>query len=174
MRTFSELSDALGLRKFLFSPLGTLYFVPSAPGSPRVMVRRFDGLLPPALAAPYAGLITACADWVAARPSVAADVRVLLPLEVGTDFVARPHPVYHASTDSYDPASPPAELAAMHRTVAAALEAPATGERDGVVTRVLARSLLEPTGRTYYDERERRFVVVEPKIEPSDLGVPAG
>ena len=125
-----------------------------------MIVRHFDRDLAPALVRPFGELNAEVqrhalvARWVHVEPTI----------EVGEDFVARPHHVYYQSLRSYDepdeddPVEPPEELAAMRTAVRAALGSPKT-ERERVVEEVLARSLLVATGKTYIDND--RFLVVE-------------
>src|SRR5436305_923928 len=101
MRQFTDIAAELGLKKYLDSPFGTLYFIPFAVGAPSIVVRRFDGEWPPELAAPYAELIRAAQRWIERHPGLARLVRVEQPVEVGSDFVARKHHRYHVSTDAY-------------------------------------------------------------------------
>jgi hypothetical protein len=175
MRNFAEIRAALGLRKFLDSRLGTLYFNPTAQGADRILVRHFDSAIPAELTAVYADLFEKVADWVDSSSAIAPYVRVERPVEVGPDFIARPYPVYYVSTDAYDYADeappPPPELDEMRTAVRAALSGKGTGPLDEsvVVARVLRASLLEPTGRTYFNEDEGTFVVVEPKIGEADV-----
>lgn len=172
MRTFADIRHELGLEKFLASPLGTLYITPDVPGQQDVIVRHFDSELPSALAPAYAEVMRAAQRWVEARPELERQIRVEQPIEVGSDFVARPHHVYVTSTRAYaeweDPPTPPRELATMRATLTAALQEPAN-ERDRIVGEVLARSLLQPTGKTYFHEGEGRFIVVEPGITRRDV-----
>jgi hypothetical protein len=171
MRTFAEIAREAGLKKFLESASGTLYFDTLGP-APRMIVRHFDRELPAALAPVFGALVVAAQRWVEARPAVARWVRVEPPLEIGADFVARPHHVYYQSLRSYDepddddPIEPPDELAPMRAAVRAAMGAPADA-RDAVVEAVLARSLLGPTGKTYLPDD--RFVVVEPSPRRDEL-----
>lgn len=175
MRDFDEIRSALGLRTFLASPAGTLYFDPEAQTADRVLVRHFDATVPPELTRAYADLVEAVADWVQANPGVSRYVRVQRPLEVGRDFVARQHLVYYYSTASYDDLDappPPPQLDRMRAAVLESLSAPGADRRGGrpaVVERVVTASLLEPTGRTYFDEVDDLFVVVEPKITSVDV-----
>lgn len=166
------MKQELGLQKFLASPLGTLYFVPSAPGRPRIIVRHFDGELSPAFVQPYADLIRAAQQWVERHSGLDRLVRIEQPTEVGEDFVARPHHTYSTSIDAYeeweDPPQPPAELTEMRDLLRAALLEPAD-PKEAIIHRVLARSLLEPTGKTYFHEGEGRFIVVEPKLTSDDV-----
>lgn len=174
MRDFEDVRSALGLQRFLASPAGTLYFNPAAQGADRILVRHFDATVPPDLTPVYADLIQAVGDWVQAAPGVARYVRVERPREVGRDFMVRPYPIYYVSTDAYDPDGPlpPPELDEMRRAVRAAMMRkggdPDRGEY-AVIERVVTASLLEPTGRTYFNESDGLFVVVEPKIDASDV-----
>lgn len=174
MRDFEDIRSALGLQKFLESPAGTLYFSPTAHGADRVLVRRFDATVPPDLTPVYADLVRAVADWVQAAPDVARYVRVERPFEVGRDFIARPYPIYYVSTDAYDADGPlpPPELDDMHKAVRAAVARRGADQDRGehvVIGRVVTASLLEPTGRTYFNENDDLFVVVEPKIDAADV-----
>lgn len=58
MRT-SKIRQVLGLKRFLSGPLGTMYYIPYAPGQEQVNVRHFDGALPPRFVNAYADLIGA-------------------------------------------------------------------------------------------------------------------
>jgi hypothetical protein len=177
MREFADIQRDLGLKKFLDSPLGTLYFVPFAPGAPRVIVRHFDSELPPTLVEPFADLVRAAQQWIEHRPELARLVRVEQPVEVGGDFVARKHHTYYTSTDAYveweDPPEPPEEFEQMRSAFRAAVGESAD-PKDAIIETVLARSLLEPTGKTYFgesdkNESEGQFIVVEPKLTREDV-----
>jgi hypothetical protein len=171
MRTFAEIAQTAGLKKFLESAAGTLYFDAQGP-APTMIVRHFDRDLAPALVRPFAELTVAAQRWVEAHPAVAQWVRVEPPIEVGEDFIARPHHVYYQSLRSYDepdeddPIEAPEELAPMRAAVRAALGRPAS-EHEQIVEAVLARSLLAATGKTYIDRDQ--FIVVEPTPTRSEL-----
>jgi hypothetical protein len=174
VRDFSALEQELGLRHFLVSPLGTLYYVPYAPGRPRVLVRRFDGELPATYVPAYADLVRSLQEWVARHAELERLVRIEQPLEVGTDFVARPHHTYQTAIDAYEDwengPKPPAELAEMRQALRAALvSGDETDARTAILGAVLTRSLLEPTGKTYFHEGEGRFVVVDPVLTRADV-----
>jgi hypothetical protein len=175
MRKFAEVQAELGLKKFLDSPLGALYFVPSLPGKPGIIVRHFDRDVPPALTGAFADLVNAAQQWIEEHPLVARYARVQLPIEVGQDFVSRQHHIYYTSTRSYedyeddeDPPEPPDELAEMRSSLQQALGHPAS-EKESIIEAVLARSLLEPTGKVYFNDDEGRFIVVEPKVTPQEI-----
>jgi len=172
MREFADIQRELGLQKFLDSPLGTLYFVPFAPNAPRVIVRHFDRELPSRLVIPFADLLREAQHWIERDPTLVRLVSIEQPLEVGRDFIARKHHTYQTATDSYveweDPPEPPEELEEM-RTAFQHAVGNSKDPRDAVIETVLARSILEATGKTYFDETASRFVVVEPKVTRDDL-----
>lgn len=173
MRKFNDIQQELTLKKFLDSASGTLYFVPYAPGRPRVIVRHFDSQLPASLIPPFVSLTRAAQNWLMEYPPLNSLVRVVQPQEVGLDFIAREHFTYYTSTESYEldeeslPEQPD-ELAVMRASFrnacVAADDSPIT-----IVETVLARSLIEPTGKTFFHEGERCFIIVELKPSREEL-----
>jgi hypothetical protein len=172
MSEFVEVQRALGLKKFCDSPLGTLYAVPYSPGVPRVMVRRFDRELPVTLVQPFAEFVQAAQRWIDDRPALVRLVRIEQPVEVGRDFISRNYLLYYTSTDAYvdweDPPEPPEELEQM-RSAFREAAGKSADPKDIIIEAVLARSLLEPTGKTVFNEEEGRFIVVEPKMTREDV-----
>ena len=172
MRNFASLRNEPGLRKFSDSPLGTLYMLLDARGYPLAMLRHFDSLVPPSLVGAYAAMIELASQWIEARPELGSLVEVERLSEVGNDFVARRFHVYGPALNAYadveDPPEIPDELAAMQTAFRAALSR-SLEPHNRLIETVLVRSLLEPTGKTYFDEPRRRFVVVELKLHPEDL-----
>jgi hypothetical protein len=169
MREFTDIQHDLQLKKFLESPLGTMYFVPYEPGRPRVIVRHFDRDLPPSLVPAFASLTRAAQEWIAGHPALDRLVRVAQPLEIGRDFITRDHFTYYTSTSSYQdddederPPEPPGELVEMRQAFKDASDS-AVDAAEAIVQAVLTRSLLEPTGKTFFHEGEGRFIVVELK-----------
>lgn len=166
MTGFVDVEQRLGLKKYLASPLGTLYFT----ASDRIIVRRFDGALPAALRPAYTDLIAAAQKWIERHPRVAELARVRQPTETGDDYVAWPLFPYSPTNNYYDldaPVEPPAEWARLFAAVGAA--PPPLDPRDVIVANVVRRSLLEPNGKTYFDAGEARFVVVEPRFTTEDI-----
>src|SRR5262249_39318899 len=119
MREFADIERELHLMKFTDSRNGTLYCVPVAPGAPRLIVRRFDGEVPPSLVPAYAGMTVAASAWIAADPELSKLVRIEEPTEIGREYIARRH--FNAtSLDAFletdpeeDPPDPPPELSRM-------------------------------------------------------------
>jgi hypothetical protein len=163
-REFADLRSEPGIELFLRSAIGSLYTVSDENGWPVRMIRHFDAELEPALVGTYAEVTAAVDEWLAARPALAQLARVEQPVELGRDFVARPYHVYETSTRTYtDQAEPPPELEQLHDALRAELGAP-DDDREAIVQDVVSRSLLEPSGRVFFDDDMRQFVVVEPKI----------
>lgn len=172
MRTFNEIAEELGLKKFLASRCGTLHFVPSAKGSQRVIVRHFDRDLPASMITSYVELIRRCKLWIEGRPELARLIKIDEPFEVGQDFYARTHHTYYISLSSYttdeDAPEPPPELAEMHLELQNAFSSH-PDSKDRIVEQILRRSLLEPSTKTWFAEDIEKFIVVEPRILPEDV-----
>jgi hypothetical protein len=174
MRDFTDIERELGLIKFTDSANGTLHCVPAAPDAPRLIVRRFDGELPVAAIPAYASLLEAAHSWVAADPELSAVVDVERPAEVGRDFIARRH-FQATSLDAFletdpeeDPPDPPEELAPMQSRFRERAGA-ATGPRDLLLTTILARSILDRTGKTFYTYSSEKFVIADLKPTRDEL-----
>jgi hypothetical protein len=172
MRRFSDIRRALGLEEYLWSSLGTLYFNPGAKRDSRLIVRHFDRELPVVLVGPFADFIQEAQQWVEQHPALEKLVRVEQPVEVGSDFIARRHHAYHTDISHYtggeDAPEAPQELAQMRAAFRTVMEG-AKGPREALIATVLARSLLEANGKTYFNNDEGRFIVVEPKPTPEDI-----
>ena len=171
MRDFCQVQRELSLVKLVGSANGNLFIVPVAPGAPRLVVRRFDRDLPASLVPAYVSLLRAAASWVDRAPELARVVRVGLPTEVGADFVATAHvlatPLW-AYFDDEDPPEPPDELPVMQARFRARAAA-VTETRDLRIAEVLARSILEPSGKTFYILAEDRFIVADIKPTRAEL-----
>ncbi|WP_147469303.1 hypothetical protein [Corallococcus sp. AB045] len=85
---------------------------------------------------------------------------------MGSDFVARKHHLYGVNLASYtewdEPPAPPPQLARMQKAFRRSL-GKSTDPRNMLLEKVLARSLLEATAKTYFDDDEERFIVVDLK-----------
>jgi hypothetical protein len=174
MREFADIERELQLMKFTDSRNGTLYSVPVAPGAPRLIVRHFDGEIPPSLVPTYAGMIEAAAAWIAEDPELAKLVRIEQPAEVGREYIARRH--FNAtSLDAFletdpeeDPPEPPPELARMQARFRELTKA-AHHEREALLASILARSILERSLKTFYDHDTEQFVIADLKPTCAEL-----
>jgi hypothetical protein len=175
MRSFVEITNQYRLKEFLESPSGTMYFNPDAyqiGGGTPIIVRRFNRQWPAALVGPYVDMTQEAQEWIARHPDLARVVRVEQPIEVGQDFVMRRHYSYYVSTRSYieddDPPKEPRELQLMRMHFGKARSTYAN-ERDQLIATVLSRSILEPTGKTFFLSGEGRFVVLDLKPTSDEL-----
>lgn len=172
MRSFSDIRDQPSVKEFLRSPLGTLYMRLDESGLPREMIRHFDSDLEPKLVRPFVEIIRNFKDWVESHPKLLFLVKVEQPSEVGHDFITRAFHVYFSSTRTYmereNPPKAPAELTQMQDLIRAEIGKPKE-TREAILEKVIIKSLLEPTGKTLFDETSHQFVVVEPKINREDL-----
>ncbi len=170
--TFAARKHELGLKRFLASTLGTLYFAPDAPAGRSIIVRHFDSKLAPEYVEPYAGLIEAVGRWIEERPELSALVRVERIREAGIDSVVRPHHVYYVSSRDYDdqeePIEAPPQFLKMRDTVRELLARDA-GATVAIVRRVVVNSLLRPTDKLFFEGAEAKFILVEPKLVPEDV-----
>ncbi len=172
MREFTDIQQDLSLVPFLDSANGSLYYVPDYPDFPRLIVRRFDRDLAPGMIPTYVDILASAQRWIESNSQLAKLVRVVQPVEVGEDFIARPHCVgtslyaFLDPDEEGDPPEPPDELAPMQ---AQFLAQPPSGGREELLREVLARSILEPTHKTLYSFAESRFIVVDLKLTRGEL-----
>jgi hypothetical protein len=174
MREFPDIERDLHLMKFTDSRNGTLYCVPVAPGAPRLIVRRFDGEIPPSLVPQYAAMIDATAAWIAADPELAKLVRIEHPVEIGRDYIARRH--FNATsldalleTDpEEDPPEQPPELRRMQARFRERTKV-ANDARETLLTSILARSILDRSLKTFYDHDAEQFVIADLKPTCAEL-----
>jgi hypothetical protein len=172
MRNFENIKEDLQLKKFLESDLGTLYFIPYSPGSQRIIVRHFNRKNGSNHLLAYVEIMAAIQEWIKLFPAIGEFVKVEQPIEIGEDFIARPHHTYTTSLDSYnddeDPPEPPVALFQMRAAVRKII-GKANTAKEAIIEAVITRSLLEPTAKTFFSGKEGKFIVVEPKLLPSDL-----
>ena len=174
MRAFVDIERELGLIKLTDSVNGTLYCVPVAPGAPRLIVRRFDGELDPTVVPLYVDLLAAAQSWVAADPELAAVVQVEPLGEVGRDFTARRHvqatslAAFMETDPEEDPPEPPPELTTMQAQFRTRSDM-ATDPRELLLTTILARSILEPSSKTFYDFGLEKMVIADLKPTRDEL-----
>ncbi len=92
-------------------------------------------------------------------------------IEVGIDYLIRPFYVSQIGMYDYLEADSsverPTELNRMISVVS--METKGSSGPRGIIDRVLRKSLLEPTAKTFFDHRMSKFVMVEPKIDLADL-----
>lgn len=175
MKSFEELEQEKTFKRYIGSEFGTMYFEPGLPRENKRITRRLDSKLTIELLPTYEELYNALIKWIEDNPKVKEYVFMPSLLEVGKDYFIRPFYVYDIAIRDYmdkedeDYVEPPALFEEMRNAVYQELNNEASG-KEGIIQRVLRKSLLEPTGKTTYDSRRmNKFIIVEPKISLVDL-----
>ena len=165
-RQFTEIATEHDLTKFLTSEVGTLFYASGPTG--RTLVRKF---LTATELEGYVGIFRAFSAWLMNHPGISAAVELVQPKEVGADFVARPHLIYTSTHELRDKESH-VELAPRFFDIMARVASLLEGEVSpaaAIVHAVVRQSILEPTGKTFFDFSVERFCVAEPKIMRKDI-----
>jgi len=172
MREFSQISKEPGFKKFLYTSSGTLYMILDNSGYPELMIRHFDGDIPPKYIEAYYEIVQETQNWINNYPQLNELIKVEQLAEIGNDFIMRPFHVYQNSTDSYvnweNPPEPPEELQQMRNTFKTII-GKSKDKKDQILEEILSRSILEPSYKTYFDEYSRMFIIIEPRIRHSDI-----
>jgi hypothetical protein len=172
MRTFEELKKEKSIKRFLASELGTLYFEPDAPRDMGVIVRHLDSKLTIELLPVYVHLYHSIQQWIEIHPEVNSYVFMANLIEVGEDYLILPFYEYHVSNRRYfeegeNYLEPEEEYEPMIEAVTKELGT--ASDQEGVISKVLRRSLLEPTGKTFFEDDIDKYVIVEPKVTIADI-----
>ncbi|MCC6371098.1 MAG: hypothetical protein IT236_08850 [Bacteroidia bacterium] len=171
MKTFEELNKELTLIEYLPSEFGTMYFEPDAPRDKETIIRHLDSKLTIELLPVYLNLYDAILQWIDNNARLKEHVFMPQLIEVGKDYIIRPFYVYLVSTRRYvddeDPIEPPDQYFDM--IIVAEQELPDSPENGDIIENVLRKSLLEPSGKTYFEGDINKVVIVEPKISLEDL-----
>ena len=173
-RFFKELQKELNLKRFLGSELGTLYFVPHSSGKEDVIVRHFDQKLQPQMIRSYSDIVNSVSNWVDENQSLNKIVRVEKIKEFGHDYTLRQHYVYYVSlVDYYDQEQSipiPEQLSHMQSILNQELNQKGDeGHKLNIIKKVLKNSLHKKKKKTFFDGKEDKFIVVEPKILVEDV-----
>ena len=166
MRTFNEFAQDRAIKKYLTSSIGVLFY--GADNAGRIIVRKFPS---GSVANIYVEIFYAVKKWIDERRDICGIVDMLLPFEIGMDFVAREYQIYTSTDELLDEERDinlPSEFFSQQRVIKNALVG-SGGSRNKVVEHVIQNSFLEPTGKTYFDFSQNKFVIVEPKILPIDI-----
>lgn len=171
MKSFDELKKEVVLIRYIGSEFGTMYFEPDLPRDKETIIRHLDGKLTIELLPIYVELHNSIRDWINNNPAMREFVYMPDLLEVGKDYFIRPFYVYDIAIQDYfdkeDPIEQPILFEKMISAVSQELiNAPG---KESIIQRILRKSLLEPSGKTYYNYRMNKFVIVEPKISLDDL-----
>jgi hypothetical protein len=173
MKTFEELKNEIKIKRSAGGEceFGTMYFEPDAPSDRDVIIRHLDNKLTIDMLPVYVHLYHSIQQWIEIHPEVNSYVFMANLIEIGKDYYTRPFYEYHVSNrryfDTYEPIEPPDGYEEMVQVVSKEL-GPAS-ENEGVISKVLRKSLLEPTGKTFYTSRKKKFIIVEPKVTIADI-----
>jgi hypothetical protein len=174
MKTFEELKNKMTLKPRAGDEceLGTMYFEPDATRDKMIIIRHLDNKLTVELLPVYVHLYHSIQQWISNNPEVNQYVFMPNLLEVGKDYFIRQYHVYGTSIRRYinhkEPIEPPDEFEDMVRVVSRELQA--VPEKEKIIARILRRSLLEPTSKTFFTSRYmKKFVIVEPKVTIADI-----
>lgn len=168
MRKFTDLQQELNLIEFFDSIRGTIYTTHDE--VPEIMVRRFDGDLPACFVKFYAEITEAMSHWVEERPELSSLIKVETIKEVGEDFIIIPCHIYYESLSAYEDREYYPELPDELNQMRTALKlnlGKSGSLKENIFEEVLAKSLLESSGDTYFDGS--KFIVVEPQITREHL-----
>lgn len=173
MLVFSNLSKRMSLEEYLDGSLCTLYVSPSDPQEPEYLVRHFDQQLGPNDVQPFVDIIAEVGKWVDERSELSSMVRIEAPIEVGNDYIIRRFHTYTTPVYAYQeweiPPRAPMELERMY-SILANLTGNPKNIKEEVTERVLTNSLVgSETGKTYFHDYARCFIVVEPRITLEDI-----
>ncbi|MDM5176318.1 hypothetical protein PO883_03820, partial [Massilia sp. DJPM01] len=89
MRNFKEFSLDRAVIEYLPNEIGDSYYAADANG--RIIVRKFPSTI---IAQAYVEMLFSFKDWIDARADVRAVVDLVLPTEIGIDFIQREHRLY--------------------------------------------------------------------------------
>lgn len=171
MKNFEDVSKENELKPWLKTSLGELFY---GKKNGRILVRRFPNS---ELARSYVEIWRAVHDWVRERPNVDMLAAIVLPSEIGGDFVAREHYLGKPTAELLDEDDGeneamkdhlPPEFFRHQVEIANALNAE-RGTRQAIIESVIRASLTEPRGKTFFDFTNGKFIVVEPKISLLDI-----
>lgn len=157
------------------SAAGSLYIQYDDDNRPIAMVRVLDREIPADWAASYAELVDAVIAWIADRGLDDA-IRTQPVRAIGKGLIKRDFHIFLHSIRDWDVSREEGDydeqlLARLDcvRARVSSIAAEARSPVDILLANIVKRSIVEATCRTYYSEREQRFIIVEPKIDRKSL-----
>jgi hypothetical protein len=182
MKTFEELKKEITLKIYIESELGTMYTQKEASILDKSIIRHFDSEVTPEFIPLYVHLYKEVQNWIESRPSINEFVFMPNLIETGKDYIIRPFYVIFISNDryidGYEPIAPPANYYGMINNISYELsnELPEDYDEENyiyneenIIHRIIRKSLLGCTTKTFYDDDLEKFIIVEPKISLTDL-----
>jgi hypothetical protein len=173
MKTFEELKNEIKIKRSAGDEceFGTMYFEPNVPRDKETIIRHLDNKLTVEMLPVYVDLYNSILAWLEAHPDINHYVFMPNLIEVGKDYFIRPYHVYSVSIRSFldeeEPVEPLDEYHEMVQVVSKELGPSTTNE--GVIARILRKSLLGSTSKTFFEDDINKFIIVEPKVTIEDI-----
>jgi len=170
MQKFSDIEKKYQLRIFSRSNRGYIYVI-KPDLQDYMVIRHFNGELKPNFTQVFAEIVERINQWVMSHKLVREYVEVELVREVGEDFIILP---YHKSystlsaIEQWDEDLIPEELEIMRKALRSEIGNP-ENEKEKILEEILVRSLLEPSGKTWFYEKINKFIISEPRITQEHL-----
>lgn len=173
MSEFQKIKEKRGLKRFLGSDLGTMYFNPNVLPQNDVIVRHFDSKLQYKHLASYVQLYNEIVEFMN-DSSLVKFVEIFPLIEVGEDYVSRPFHSYDFATSDYFDEEVgddfiPRELMDEIRKHVEALQLKTESAKQQLVMKVIYNSLVAPSNKTYFNNSSNKMIVVEPTIKVEDI-----
>ena len=174
MKSFEKLRKEISIvESSMSSDFGSKYIDTNLPQNEMIVIRHLDTSLALELFPIYEELYYAIIEWIDSTPKVKEYVFMPSLVEIGKDYFIRPFYVYDIAIRDYmdkedeDYIEPPELFEEMQNEVSNELKE--ESGKEGLIQRVLRKSLLEPTGKTIYDQIINKFIIVEPKVSLEDI-----
>ena len=173
MREFSDIEKKYQLRPFLRGRRGYLYVFKSSPSQVwhDMVIRHFNGELKPEFTRDFAEIVEEIHQWVSSKKLLHKYVEVELVREVGEDFIILPYHKTYSSLyvmEEWEDDLIPEELHIMRKIFRSEIGNPGN-EKEEIIEEILVRSLLEPSGKTWFNDLISIFIISEPRIKQEHL-----
>ncbi len=173
MSVFQEIKEKRGLKRFLGSDLGTMYFNPDLLPQNDIIVRHFDSKLGSKDLTSYVKLYNKVILLIN-NSSLINFVDIFPLVEVGHDYVSRPFHIYDFPTSAYFDEEVrddfiPQKLMHEIRNHVEALKSATVSAKQQLVMKVIYNSLVAPSNKTYFNSPSNKMVLVEPTIKVEDI-----
>jgi hypothetical protein len=178
MKTFEERKKELILKIYLDSEFGTMYYCENFKNNEMAIIRHFDREVSPEFIPLYVQLYKEVQNWINNKVDIKEHVFLPDLVEIGIDYIIRSFYSYFNGVryycDDEEPIAPPIEYYGMLNTVSYELSEEYEEEeyvqyKENIIHRIIRKSLLGSTSKTFFDPGLEKFIIVEPKISLTDL-----
>lgn len=123
----------------------------------------------------YLEIANVILDFIASHDSLNEYISLEKIQEAGVDYFVIPHHPGRlfsslSKIEEWHEEDKPEELVLMREAVTKVCSN-CSGSKENMVAEILKSDLLEPTGRTYFDEHIYKFIISEPGIKPEHLKI---